>query len=231
MNTVQQLLGLSSPPIDIAFLNAPPAGVEKWEGAVPAGCAFWRQAMNGKCFYTTTADHYNCAVGSHTHSIPLPASRAAELEQTVGFMVENNYIRLEEVPGIPTLAKSPTAVAYGPAGQTLFAPDVIVAAATPAQAMLLYEAAIRAGAGNALANIIGRPGCASLPLALQSGTATLSFGCKGNRTFTGLTGSEMYFVLPARYWTRLAAELDAVVAANATMQRHYESKSAQFPIL
>jgi uncharacterized protein (DUF169 family) len=231
MTTVQHLLGLSSPPAGIAFLDAPPDGVPKWEGAVPAGCAFWRQAMNGKSFYTVPSDHYNCAVGSHTHSIRLPSERAAELEQTVGFMVRNNYIRMEEVPGIPTLPKAPAAIAYGPAGETSFAPDVFVVAANPAQAMLLYEAAIRAGAGNALTNILGRPGCASLPLALASGVAALSFGCKGNRTFTGLTDSELYFVLPASHWDNLSAELATVAAANLCMRDHYQSQSAQFPIL
>ena len=54
---------------------------------------------------------------------------------------------------------------------------------------------------------------------------------RDNRTFTGLTGAEMYFVLPAPHWNKLTAELETVAASNAAMGRYYESKSAQFPIL
>jgi uncharacterized protein (DUF169 family) len=232
MNPVKETLGLTSAPIAIAFLDEPPPGVPKWEAApVPAGCNFWKFAMEGKCFYTVPADHYNCAVGSHTHAIPLPPDRAKELEETVGFMVANRYIEMSEVPGIPVLGKSPAVIAYGPAGDTPFAPDIVVVAASPAQAMMLYEAAVHAKAGNALANVLGRPGCAALPLAHQSGVAALSFGCKGNRTFTGLPDHEMYFMVPGDKWDAVAAQLEQVMRANAAMGQYYTTKQSQFAIL
>ena len=232
MTDVEQILGLSSPPVAVAFLDAPPEGVAAWDGAAaPAGCAFWKQAMNGKEFFTSQADHYNCAVGSHTHAIALPAERAKELEATVGFMVESGYLRMEEVPGIPTLKKSPQAVAYAPVDKASFQPDAVIVAANPAQAMMLYEAALRAGVGQSLTNVLGRPGCASLPLAIQSGFASMSFGCKGNRTFTGIDDSQMYFVVPGAAWDKVVDALAATVAANQMMATHYESKKALFPIL
>ncbi|MEZ5356042.1 MAG: DUF169 domain-containing protein [Bryobacteraceae bacterium] len=232
MNPVQQILGLNAPPIAIAFLQQPPPGVRKWESApVPAGCNFWRIAMDGKTFYTVPSDHYNCAVGSHTHAIPLPPDRAKELEDTVGFMVANRYIEMKEVPGIPVLKESPAVVAYGPAGEVPFAADVVVIAAAPAQAMLLYEAAVRAGAGNALTNVLGRPGCAALPLTKQSDVAALSFGCKGNRTFVGLADSEMYFMVPGGKWEAVSAQLASVAGANAAMAGYYNGRREQFPIL
>lgn len=231
MDSVQQLLGLPVPPVAIGFLEAPPAGVPEWEGAVPAGCAFWKHAMNQKTFYTVPADHHNCAVGSYTHKIGLPAERAAELEGAIGFMVSNNYLRMEEVPGIPTLAATPTVVAYGPAGSVPFRADVVVIAANPAQAMLIYEASLRVGAGNALTNVLGRPGCASLPLALGTGVTSLSFGCKGNRTFTGLDDSQMYCVIPGKHYDAVAAELATILASNGAMATYYEGKKAQFPVL
>jgi hypothetical protein len=92
-------------------------------------------------------DHYNCAVGSHTHRIALPAERAHELNDTIVFMAENNYVATAEVPGIPTLAESPGAVAYGPMEGARFNPDVVLIAANPAQAMLIYEAAIKGRGG------------------------------------------------------------------------------------
>ena len=232
MTTVEQMLGLSSPPIAVAFLDALPAGLAAWDGpAAPAGCAFWKQAMNGKSFYTSPSHHYNCAVGSHTHAIALPAERAKELEETVGFMVSNGYLRMEEVPGIPALTKAPAAVAYAPIDKANFQPDVVIVAANPAQAMMLYEAALRAGVGQALTSVLGRPGCASLPLAMQSGTAAMSFGCKGNRTFTGIDDSQMYFVVPGAAWQKVVDSLAATVESNLAMGAHYAHKAELFPIL
>jgi uncharacterized protein (DUF169 family) len=230
--SAEQILGLSSPPVAVAFLDSPPAGLASWDGAAaPAGCAFWKQAMQGKAFYTSPADHHNCAVGSHTHAIALPPERAQELMDTVGFMVSNGYLRMEEVPGIPTLKKAPGAVAYAPIDQADFAADVVIVAANPSQAMMLYEAALRAGVGQALTSVLGRPGCAALSLAMQSGTATMSFGCKGNRTFTGIDDSQMYFVVPGASWQKVVDALSATIESNRAMGAHYTRQAELFPIL
>src|SRR5262249_16755398 len=101
----------------------------------------------------------------------------------------------------------------------------------PAAAMLLYEAALRAGAGNPLANILGRPGCAVLPLSRKSGTSALSFGCKGNRTFTGLPDEELYVAILGGRWNDVLAWLSDIQAANTNMEGFYKGRQAQFPIL
>ncbi len=223
--SVQALLGLPVPPISIGLFDTPPLGLAPWEGGeVPAGCAFWREAQQGSSFYTVPSDHYNCAVGAHTHGIPLPLAREQELMQTVGFMVENSYIAMEEVPGIPTLSKTPGVIAYGPADDGAFPPTVVLVAAQPASAMLLYEAAIVAGVSNGLMTTLGRPGCAILPLAHSSGAASLSFGCKGNRTFTGLPDDQLYVCIPGDKWPAVAEKLEAVCAANQTLGAYYEAK-------
>jgi uncharacterized protein (DUF169 family) len=225
--TVQEALRLSKPPIAIGFLDAPPAGISKWDGpAVPAGCAFWRQAMEGKAFYTVAADHANCAVGSYTHGTVLP-----DLQGTVEFMIANRYIEMAEVPGIPALDQAPTCVAYAPLESAPFRPDVVLVAAKPGAAMLLYEAAVRAGASDGLAGILGRPGCAVLPLARKSGKAALSFGCKGNRTFTGLPEDELYFAVPGSQWEKVVSRLAEIEQANAGMEQYYRGRQQQFPIV
>ena len=229
MTSVQTLLGLRKPPIAIGFLNEAPAGVPAWQGtAAPAGCMFWKKAQEGEAFYTVPADHYNCAVGAHTHGIPLNEARPGQLEQTVGFMVQSGYIAMEEVAGIPTLPFTPAFIAYAPAHTASFPASVIVVAAQPAQAMLLYEAAVQIGAGAALMNTLGRPGCAILPLALQTGTASISLGCKGNRTFTGLPNEEMYVSIPADKWPAVVDQITRVQSANQTMEGHYLQQKAQF---
>jgi uncharacterized protein (DUF169 family) len=229
MNSFEQKLGLRNPPIGIAFLDAPPDGLEKWTGAVPAGCAFWRVAMDGRAFYTVPGDHYNCAVGSYTHALALPPDRGAVLEDTVGFMVGNGYIQIAEVPSIPVLPKSPAVVAYAPVDRAPFDPAVVLIAARPYAAMILYEAALRAGAGNALTHALGRPGCAVLPLAVNSDSAALSFGCKGNRTFTGLPDDELYVAIPGGKWRDVENALESILSANAAMETYYRQKLETMP--
>lgn len=224
---VQLLLGLRQPPIAIGFLQSVPVGLPRWDGpALAAGCGFWPEAMAGRSFYTLASDHFNCAVGCHTHRLELSPERAAELGQAIGLMTDCGYIAPEEVAGIPVLASTPRAVAYGPADNPGFAADVVLIAAQPAQAMLLYEAALLAGAGNPLTNVLGRPACAVLPLTVQSGTASASFGCKGNRVNSDLPDSEMYLSIPAAKWGAVKSVLTAKVEANANMGHYYLEKRA-----
>src|SRR5205085_2294923 len=123
----KEILGLRRQPIKIGFLDAPPPSLARWSGGpVAAGCVFWDRAMEGKSFYTLPADHWNCAIGSHTHKIKLPADRAGELSAIIGFMVETRYLDAAEVPGIPALDKAPGAVAYAPAGSDAFKADVVL---------------------------------------------------------------------------------------------------------
>lgn len=223
---LERILGLNQPPVAIGFSDEPPNGIPKWnEGELPAGCGFWLKAMEGKTFYTVVADHYNCAIGCYTHKFDLPKERAHELNDTVGFMVAKNYILSEEVPGIPTMKKSYKVVTYGPVNQVSFRPDAVIVALKPAQAMLLYEAVLRAGVGNGLKQILGRPGCSVVPLTIDSQTVTLSFGCMGNRTFTGLPDDQLYVCIPGEKWEAVEQKLPEIHQANMEMKAHYEGSA------
>src|SRR4030095_16645320 len=94
-------LGLARRRVAVAFREQPPAGVQAFSGGAPSGCSYWRIAAGGWTFYTVPADHYNCAIGSHTHNIPLPPGRAPELDETLSFMAGIGYLKMEEIPGIP----------------------------------------------------------------------------------------------------------------------------------
>ncbi|HLJ53489.1 MAG TPA: DUF169 domain-containing protein [Chthonomonadaceae bacterium] len=226
---IQALLGLKAPPIAIGFFDGPPAGVPLWKGpSAPSGCSFWLRAQQGESFCTAASDHYNCPVGAYTHGISLPPERAGELMQTLQFMDANGYVSMDEVPGIPTLPQRPRYVAYAPADRAPFAPAVVVVAARPAQAMLLYEAALQSGASGALMNTSGRPACAILPLAVKTGSAALSLGCKGNRVYTGLPDEEMYVSVPGTQWAAVAARLERIVAANAVIGGYHEGRRQEF---
>lgn len=224
---LQQQLGITRAPIAIGFLDEIPFGVEAWNGgAVPAGCSFWRSAMEGRSFYTVPSDHYNCAVGAYTHAISVPAERGNALMDTIGFMVGSGYLQMAEVPGIPVLPAAPKYIAYSPAESAVFPADVVLLAAKPASAMLIYEAALRAGAGDALTHTLGRPGCAVLPLSVKTGQAALSFGCKGNRTFTGLPDEELYVSIAGPKWEAVESALTEILSANKVMGAHYKEHQA-----
>lgn len=215
-------LTLTRRPVAIAFRETAPPGVAKFAGTVPSGCSFWRLAADGGAFYTVPADHYNCAVGSHTHAIPLPAERAAELDQTITFMVGLGYLRMEEVPGIPRLLRTPGAVVYAPLADTPVDPDVVLFAGPPARVMLLQEAATRAGVAVA-APLFGRPTCAALPAALAGGLVA-STGCVGNRVYTDVGDDALYVAVPGGAVTGVADALDVIVAANTALRDYHQER-------
>jgi uncharacterized protein (DUF169 family) len=215
-------LGLTRRPVAVAFLNAPPAGVERFAGVMPSGCSFWRLAAEGRSFYTVAADHYNCPIGSYTHNIALPPERAPELEQTLSLMASLGYVKMEEVPGIPRLPEPPAAVVYAPLGDTPVAPDVVIFAGRPARLMLLGEAALRAGV-SANAPLLPRPTCMALPAALAGGVVTSS-ACIGNRVYTDLGEDELYAVVPGRDLARVVEALQTVASANAQLAEYHRGK-------
>ena len=53
-------------------------------------------------------------------------------------------------------------------------------------------------------------------VAADSGQAML-LGCQGNRTYTGLPQSELYFSIPGDEWVDVAAALDETRTANQTL--------------
>jgi uncharacterized protein (DUF169 family) len=225
----KEILGLRRLPIKVGFLDAPPPALARWSGGpVAAGCVFWDRAMDGKSFYTLPSDHWNCAIGSHTHKIGLPADRANELSGTIGFMVETRYLDAGEVPGIPTLDRAPAAVAYAPAASDAFKADVVLLAVTPAQSTLVFEAALKAGIAQGTAGASSRPSCAILPASAKTELVAISFGCKGNRTFTTVGDDEMYVAVPGARWDDFVDRLIEVQRSNLTMGNYYQAQAAKF---
>jgi uncharacterized protein (DUF169 family) len=221
---LSEALGLSRRPVAVAFGETPPVGVSKFTGTEPSGCSFWRVAAGGRTFYTVPSDHYNCAIGSHTHNIPLPAERAKELDETLSFMAGVGYVRMEEVPGIPRLPQTPGVVIYAPLADTPVDPDVVLVAGRPGQLMLLLEAALRAGVETQVP-FLGRPTCMALPASLAHGVIA-STGCIGNRVYTDLGEDELYVAVPGRDLARVADEAQTIAAANAKLSEYHRGRRA-----
>ena len=229
MNTrLPELLDLSLPPIAIAFLASPPPGLARVTKPGAASCAYWRRAADGEAFYTEASDHLNCAVGAHTHGVPTTADQKEELMQLIHTMVGLEYLSMDEVPQIPHREAVPEfgVVAYAPLAAATFAPDIVLVRGDIRQLMLLAEAAQAAGVGSG-APTLGRPTCAVLPQAIQSARAAASFGCVGNRVYTGASEHEGYYAIPGSALAAIEARLAIVVHANAELAKFHEARKAQ----
>lgn len=219
-------LTLDTAPVGVSFHAQVPRGIPKFHGTVPAGCRFWAIAAarpaGSSAFHTLPSDHFNCAIGSHTHQIDLPTERAHELGDVLALFATIGYVRPEEVPQIPRWRTAPAAVSYCRLGDARELPDVVVFALRPAAAMLLHEAAMAGGVAAGLPPL-ARPTCMAVPAAAAKG-ATMSLGCIGNRVYTELPDSHIYMMLPGGDLDAVAASLAAIQAANAQLDAYHRGR-------
>ena len=218
---IQEMLGSTRRPVAVAYLDAPPAGVQKFSGSEPSSCSFWRLAAGGRAFYTVPADHFNCPVGGYTHNT-LTAERMPELNDVLKLMTDIGYVRMEEIPGVFQLPVTPKFVVYAPLAETPVTPSVVLASGKPGRVMMLAEAANRAGAMSKLP-LLGRPTCMALPAALAQGAVTSS-GCIGNRVYTDIGEDELYVVLRGADLDRIAAEIPTIRSANETLTGYHQQR-------
>ena len=209
-------------PVAVAYLDALPEGVVKFEGTVPSGCSFWSLGANGRSFYTVPSDHFNCPIGSYTHAIDLPPERAGELERTLALMTGVGYVRMEEVPSIPRLPRTPAFTYYAPLASTVVEPDVVIFAGRPSRLMRLLEASARAGAASQLP-LLGRPTCMALPAAMMHGSV-MSTGCIGNRVYTDLGDDEFYLMIPGKRLMEVAEQASVIATANDTLEQYHKQR-------
>jgi uncharacterized protein (DUF169 family) len=223
LGTVSRM-NLNHVPVAVAFLAVPPAGLPHVDRALPAGCSYWKHAADGHAFYTMPADHENCPVGAFTHGVTLAPAKAQELQSLVGMMIELQYLRSDEVAGIPHRQQPMQCVAYAPLDRASFAPDVIIVRGNVRQIMLVAEAARAAGVSDSSA-AMGRPACAMIPQAMTASGAVTSLGCIGNRVYTGLADDELYFTIPGGAATEVFEKLDVVLTANTALEAFHQQRA------
>ena len=227
MTTMSALLRmqLARPPVAVAFLTTPPAGVQRIDRSAAAGCGYWKHASDGHTFYTTPEDHQNCPVGAFTHGVTLPPAKAEELRSLMGTMIQLQYLRSDEVAGIPHREEPLQIAAYAPLDRATFTPDVVILRGNARQIMLLSEAA-RAARAFESGIAMGRPACAMLPQALGSTAAVASVGCIGNRVYTDLGDDELYLTVPAKALDDTLGKLETILAANAELEKFHRQRAA-----
>jgi uncharacterized protein (DUF169 family) len=226
--SLTELLHLTSPPVAIAFVDAAPQGVPHVSAMEPAGCGYWRRAAAGEVFFTVADDHKRCPVGAHTHNVTLSPSEQEELMGLVQTMVGLSYLKMEDIPQIPT-RKTPLKVAvYAPLAATPVPPDVVLVRGNAQQLMLLAEAAQAAGVAGTGATM-GRPTCAVLPEAINSARTAASFGCIGNRVYTGAADTEAYFAIPGPQLGAVEDHLAVIVRANQALETFHRGRAGTTP--
>src|SRR3954471_16081146 len=225
--SVLDSLNLEWQPVAVGFMADPPAGLPRVDRPLPAGCAYWKHASEGHGFYTTPEDHYGCTVGAFTHNVTLPDDKKSELESVVGTMVSLEYLSGDEVTARPRRPQPMQIAAYAPLADATFAPDVVVFRGNARQLMLLSEAARSAGIfGGGDGSILGRPACAMIPQAANTGAAVASFGCIGNRVYTGLADDEFYVTVPGAGLARTLERLAVILNANIQLKAFHEARNA-----
>jgi uncharacterized protein (DUF169 family) len=226
MTTMSALsqMQLARPPVAVAFLAAPPAGLDRIDRSAAAGCAYWKHASEGHAFYTTSQDHQNCPVGAFTHGVTLPPAKAEELQSLMGMMIQLQYLRSDEVAGIPHREEPLEIAAYAPLDRATFTPDVVIFRGNVRQIMLLSEAARAAGAFES-GTAMGRPACAMLPQAIGSTAAVASVGCVGNRVYTDLGDDELYLTVPAKALDETLGKLETILTANAELEKFHRQRA------
>jgi uncharacterized protein (DUF169 family) len=155
--------------------------------------------------------------------VALSPEEQRQAESLVRTMVGLSYLKMEEVAAIPAREKPLRVAVYAPLHRAPLPPDVVLVRGNARQLMLLTEAALAAGvAGNGPA--LGRPTCAALPAAIQSGRTAVSLGCVGNRVYTKAADDEAYVAIPGERLHAIEAQLVAIVRANDELEKFHRSR-------
>jgi uncharacterized protein (DUF169 family) len=114
---------------------------------------------------------------------------------------------------------------YSPLADAPCPPDVVIVRGNARQVMLVSEAARAAGLGDE-GEAMGRPACAVIPRALETGRGHTSLGCIGNRVYTGLADDELYFAIPGARLEAVVERLETIVRANRELEAFHRSRAA-----
>jgi uncharacterized protein (DUF169 family) len=213
--TLTESLRLAQPPIAVCFADAVPPGVHGWVGRVPAGCRFWQEAARS-VFATSPADHDLCAIGTFTHNLEATPAHEADRGAALRVFADLGYVREEDLPAIPVLGRHPRHVIYGPLADVPLAPDVVLLFATADQALVLAEAAQQSEGGTPPA--LGRPACAVVPQAVNSGRTALGLGCCGARAYLDVLGPAVaLYAVPGPRLAAFTARVAVLSRANALL--------------
>ncbi len=209
---LSRYLELDTPPVQVTYLDAPPAGVAAHPGGVPSVCTFFAYGTQSP-FVATTSQHEDCEIGAFVLGIPPKGELGSRLMSTIGTMQHEGYLKPGEEAVVPHNAEAPRFVAYGPLGSLPFPPTGVLIFARPSAAMLVAEAA-ESGPEARSVPMLSRPMCSIMPV-LNGGTpVAISLGCTGSRIYTDLGIDKMVIGIRGDHIERFVEKLGRIVKAN-----------------
>jgi len=215
-----EALSLTQPPVAVCLSENVPAGIEPWDGHSPAGCRFWQEAGK-RVFATSASDHGLCSIGLYTHNLEMTAAAESELGTVLKVFNDLSYVRAEDIPLIPVLKSRPKHIIYGPLGQTPLSPDVVLLFVRPDQTLIVSEASQQLE-GN-LPPAMGRPACAIIPQAKNSGRSALSLGCCGARAYLDILSDNVaLYAIPGQSIAAFTERVIALSKANAILAKFHQ---------
>jgi uncharacterized protein (DUF169 family) len=126
------------------------------------------------------------------------------------------YVRPDDMPFIPVLNRDAKIVVYGPLEMMPVRPDVVLLFVKADQTLILSEASQQLE--NGLPPALGRPACAIVPQALNTGRTALSLGCCGARAYLDvLTPEVALYAIPAAKLEAFTERVAALAKANAVL--------------
>jgi uncharacterized protein (DUF169 family) len=145
----------------------------------------------------------------------------ADLSDALKVFADLTYVRPEDLAMLPVLAQKPKHVIYGPLAQTPGEPDVVLLFVRADQTLILSEASQQIE--NGLPPAMGRPACAIVPQARNSGRSALSLGCCGARAYIdALTPDVALYAIPGASIGAFADRIDALAKANGILTKFHQ---------
>ncbi|MDP7620130.1 MAG: DUF169 domain-containing protein [Dehalococcoidia bacterium] len=222
---LQETVGLSRPPVGLAFVSEPPAGIPEPSEGVPSACSLWVMGRD-QVVYAPVSTHLNCPIGMMTMGFQVPDDRMEEAKTIVDTMCELEYISPEEAASLPSVPGNHSGVVYGPLANLPAVPDVIIFSTRPGQAMLLAESSGCVDWTDQGMSAFGRPTCAVVPTAIEMGKAAMSVGCIGFRVYTGTPDEELIVAVPKAGLQNVLDGIDTTVNANAALEKFHTNRRA-----
>jgi uncharacterized protein (DUF169 family) len=223
--TLRDSLRLRLVPIAISFSDSVPAGISDHAAKVAAGCVFWEQAAT-RAFATAAADHALCAIGVYTHNLAdPPPAYSGELASVLQVMAGMEYVREADVAKIPVRKAKAKHVIYSPLADAPLPPDVVLIFADARQGLVITEAIQQVDPD--VPPALGRPACAVVPQAINSGRAAMSLGCCGARAYLDvLSDATALWAFPGARIAAYAECISKLAAANEVLGRFHDLRRA-----
>lgn len=218
-------LHLALAPVSVSFHDSVPEGVPSHSGTAPAGCLFWQEAAS-RVFATVAADHDLCAIGVYTHNLGVSGGVATDLNDALKVFGDLGYVRPDDMPFIPVLNREAKAVVYGPLGSAPAPPDVVLLFVKADQMLILSEASQQLE--NGLPPAMGRPACAVVPQAFNTGRTALSLGCCGARAYLdALSPDVALYAIPGSKIEAFSERVAALAKANSVLTAFHQLRRKQ----